>query len=250
MPGDRTRIGRFSFPTKKKAREAIRAILHSYPDCVPLVGADGELIAALLGLHHQADVKIGVGVDHLEVRRIEHGAPGFWIVRVDGTGEDFSYRRALDGPLNQRAQVIKAMRRAVQTQIDEFRRNEFERHRRAYLQGSAAQRDPAWDRFDPRNFAFNFEEYQCAAPVCPLTGLRLINDPTTHVDHWGSSFVELADTYADQNGGYDTIAVEPGRTHPGPKLAASHEIRFADYHRRNAKLRLVHRSANLARQRK
>ena len=106
---------------------------------------------------------------------IEHGAPGFLITRIDGTVEDFSYRKALAGKdFSQRTQVIKAMRRAVDDQTLEFRRQQFAQNQ---------------------------------SPICPLTGLQLTIDPTTHVDHWHPTFVELAELYAEKVGGFDAITI-------------------------------------------
>lgn len=210
------RIGDFTFPTKKAAAEEIRRVLHSYRSGSTLNGADAELITALIGLHPTADEKIGAGIQSIEVRRMDRGAPGFWINRTDGTRIDFSYRRCLDGDLSHRSSVLRAMRSSVSDQILDYRRKAF--------------------RANPE-------------PRCPLTGQVLRNDPTTHVDHDPLDFARLADLYATVVGGYESIAFAPSDTHPGPRLAAPHEQMFPKFHREAATLRLLHRSANLARHR-
>lgn len=210
------RIGDFIFATKQSATAEIRRILHSYPNESVLTGADGDLICALIGLHPRADEKIGAGIEFITVRRLDRGAPGFWINRIDGTCDDFSYKRCLEGDLSHRASVLRAMRSSVAGQILDYRRQAF--------------------TVDP-------------APVCPLTGMVMTNDPTTHVDHDEVSFADLAEMYATAVGGFDSISLAPSRIHPGPQLTAPHSEIFPQFHACVARLRLLHRSANLARAR-
>jgi hypothetical protein len=210
------RIGEYSFPTKKAAIIKIRGILHTQPHGVALTGDDADFITALLGLHPEADEKIGAGIEHITVRVIDGGTTGFWIVRIDGTCDDFSYIRCLNGD-NHRLRVLKAMRRCIEDQILDYRRT---------------------------TFTHNPE------PICPLTGVVLTNDPTTHVDHHNPTFVELAEMYANTIGGFDSITVVNNKTHPGPQLVPPHLINFPQFHRHHATLRLTHCSANLARTRK
>jgi hypothetical protein len=210
-------IGDFAFATKQSATAEIRRILHAYPHGTVLSGADGDLIIALVGLHPRADEKIGAGIEFIDVRRMDRGAPGFWINRIDGTCEDFSYKRCLDGDLSHRASVLRAMRSSVEDQVLAYRRAAF-------------ATDPV--------------------PVCPLTGMVLANDQTTHVDHDEIDFADLAEVYANTVGGYDSISLVPNTIHPGPRLMSPHAELFPEYHRCIARLRLLHRSANLARARR
>lgn len=210
-------IGAFTFPSRKAAECEIRSILHNSPLNQPLVGAHSELITALVGLHHEAEEKIGAGIDHIEIRCIEYGARGFWIVRTDGTAVDFSYRTALGGARPHPEQVRRAMRFAIRDQIDDFRRVAF-REAGDYIQ-------------------------------CPLTGQDVTLGPWAHVDHV-VDFATLADDYASIFDGYQNIPVASSMSHPGPALEDPHLSLWRRYHASRAELRVVHASANLARARK
>lgn len=208
-------IGAYAFPTKRAAQSEIRRILHDTPLGQRLVGAEAELITALVGLHHKADEKIGSGIGWIEVRQIEYGAKGFWIIRTDGSVDDFSYRTALNGAGSHRSECLRAMRFAIRDQVTEFRRSAFNE--------------------GPR--------------ICPLTGQPLYNDPTTHVDHI-TEFSSIADVFAAVLGGYPVIPITTSMTHPGPALTEPCLTLWQDFHREHAQLRIVHSSANLARTRR
>lgn len=211
----------FEFATKTALKAEVQRILHSYPSSPPdniLKGNDSTLIIALVGLHPNADEKIGVGIDYIFVLIIEYGTPGFMIRRVDGSITDFSYLKCLRGKeLSHRSQVLEAMRKAIRNQTSEFRRREFSNRQSIF---------------------------------CPLTNVQLINDPTTHVDHYEPSFIELAEKYAQEANGFDGIPVISDRVRPGPRLTSPHLERFQSFHKEIAQLRLIHGSANLMRERK
>lgn len=209
-------IGAFAFATKRAAQSEIRRILHDTPLNRPLVGAELELIAALLGLHHEAKEKIGPGVAKIEVRQIEYGSRGFWVTRTDGSAVDFSYRTALNGAGSHRSQCLQAMRFAVAQQIKDFRRAAF---------------------------AENPDQ------VCPLTGIPLTNDPTTHVDHI-VEFSTIADVFATTVGGWHILPIGSSVTHPGPALGEPWVDLWREFHAEHAQLRIIHSSANLMRVRR
>lgn len=207
-------IGAFAFPTKKAAECEIRRILHENPLDTPLSGGDAELIESLLGVHPDAAAKIGAGVERIEVRRIDYGSRGFWVTRVDGTQCDFSYRTALNGVGNHKAEVRRAMRQAIRSQVDEFRRVAF-----TDGQGSI---------------------------TCPLTGQAMALGPWAHVDHI-VDFAVIADVFAEQIGGYDQVPIGKSSEHPGSALTEPCLSLWRQFHQSVAQLRVVHASANLAR---
>ena len=236
-------LGNFTFPSKAAAINEIRRIKDEYPLNSPLVGDDAELMLAVLGNHHDREAKIGSGVAHISVRRIEHGARGFWITRIDGTCDDFSYKTALNGELSHEAQVKRAMRSAIDPVIRKFKDNQF-----ASTWGTppgSPDYDPDRDPFDPENLWAQSIVYMPL--VCALTGNQLTNDASTHVDHHDPTFAELAAAFASENGGFADIPIKSSTTHPGPALCEPTRTKWIDYHERNASLRLIHRSANLAR---
>lgn len=210
-------IGPFRFPSKAKAREEIRKVLHGASRDTPLEGTDYELIRGLLDCHPDAAEKIGCGVQSIEVRSIEYGHPGFWIVREDGTGDDFSYKVSLDGAPNHRAQVLSALRQAVRHQLNDHRQEHFFLY--ADTDGSS---------------------------VCPLTGLKIFAD-RVEVDHV-EPFGDLAEQFVARHGGYTGIIIGSSLDHPGAALADDGQVTdWLAYHEQNARLRVVHPSANRSR---
>lgn len=210
-------IGSFTFPTRKAAETEIRRVLHETERGTPLQGADFDLIRGLLDCHHDAVNKSGCGVASIKVRTIEYGSPGFWITRVDGTEDDFSYRTALDGAPNRNTAIRQAMRHAIRQQIDDYRRAQF-----------AAQAD------------------HDGTLLCPLTGLR-IRRIGAHVDHI-EPFADIANRFISGCGGPESIPLGSSPQHPGPALTDPIQlIAWTIYHRQQARLRVVHASANLAR---
>jgi hypothetical protein len=212
-------IGPFHFPTRKAAETAIRAVLNGSQLNTPLAGDEDLLIRSLVTYHPTAADKIGPGITAIEVRIIDYGARGFWLSRSDGSAVDFSYKKALDGAPNHRALVISALRHEVRDQIEEFRRRHFATY--ADLDG---------------------------AVICPLTQQRVFMGPEAHVDHSDPSFVELAERYADTVGGFDGLQTVAAADGIGHRLADRDRAdEWQQYHRQLAVLRVVHRSANLAR---
>jgi hypothetical protein len=209
-------IGPFAFPTRKEAETRIRAILHESNLHEPLVGDEFALIRALLDLHHDAKTKIGAGVVSINVRVIEFGARGFWITRTDGSSIDFSYRTALNGAPTQKTLVQQALRWEIQDQIEEFRAEAF-----------------------------------ADGPVtCPLTHQPL-SQSTAEIDHI-VPFADLITEFVPAVGGWLVLQVEcVGETGCRRQLV-DREIAqtWQDLHKATAQLRVVHKSANLARYRK
>eukprot|EP00434_Breviolum_minutum_P020826 symbB.v1.2.018372.t1/scaffold1462.1/size117239/5 len=76
-----------------------RDVLHSAQLGQELHGDDLELVKALLAYHPAAKEKIGVGLQGIKVDRApaNHGRQSrcFWVVRTDGSEEDFSARKCL-----------------------------------------------------------------------------------------------------------------------------------------------------------
>ncbi|MFK4753766.1 DCL family protein [Oceanobacter antarcticus] len=53
---------------------------------------DAVFLSAALLNHPDAKEKIGLGVSHFFVRSADYGTKCFWIERIDGTQERFSYK--------------------------------------------------------------------------------------------------------------------------------------------------------------
>ncbi len=83
-------VGSLKFATKGDATAFFRAILHRYRANQKVSEADALDLTALLALHPECAKKTGVGIAHFEVARNIFKTKSFWVVRVDGTEDDFS----------------------------------------------------------------------------------------------------------------------------------------------------------------
>lgn len=90
-------IGSRTFDTKGAAIEFIQGILYRYEPRVPITGDDHDFVMELLKKHQKAPEKIGVGVKHFTVEPAEGGTRCFYITRVDGSRDDFSFMKCLKG---------------------------------------------------------------------------------------------------------------------------------------------------------
>ncbi|WP_424140918.1 DCL family protein [Roseomonas chloroacetimidivorans] len=86
-----------TFANQKEATAFFKAMLNRYRPKQRISDADAADLAALLKRHSEYHAKVGIGVDHFEVMRAEYGTQCFRLVRVDGTGEDFSYPHCIAG---------------------------------------------------------------------------------------------------------------------------------------------------------
>ena len=173
---------------------------------------DESFLHELIDRHPDAARKIGAGIDHFEIRK-NPKFPGkvFWLVRVDGTETDFSYRRCVNGaePLH-RLQVLSALRAVISDQVIDFKRRALTPDAR-----------------------------------CSLTGAPL-NEENVHVDH-DPPFIEIARAFFEEVG-VETIKLAPsgdgqiGRTLLDPDIAR----RWADFHRARATLFLTTAKANIS----
>ena len=95
MPAKPITIGSLHFPRRGDAVAHLQAILHRY-DVGDKVGAgDEKVLRAALALHPDAVKKVGCGITHFSVRTADFGTKCFWISRMDGSTENFSYRACI-----------------------------------------------------------------------------------------------------------------------------------------------------------
>jgi hypothetical protein len=103
-----------SFDKQGDATLFFKTMLNRYRPGERVSDDDGLDVAALLERHTEYVTKVGWGVDHFEVVMTEHGTQCFRIVRVDGSGTDFSYPHCISQRAPSRKQeVSQAFRRAV-----------------------------------------------------------------------------------------------------------------------------------------
>jgi len=82
----------------RSARRAISVIRQTYKEGEELRPDDFAVIRKLLDYHPECDAKIGAGVRGLRFDRSLHdsGSSCFWVLRTDGSVEDFSAKKCLD----------------------------------------------------------------------------------------------------------------------------------------------------------
>jgi hypothetical protein len=73
-------------------------MLNRYPVGTVVNPVDSLDLSSLLKRHDELDEKIGVGIAHFDVAAAPDGHDGkcFWIVRIDGTRIDFSFKHCLE----------------------------------------------------------------------------------------------------------------------------------------------------------
>lgn len=80
------------FPRKMDALAFLKVMLNRYRPGDTVSAEDGVFLLAALKRHPEASIKIGCGVRGFEVRSADYGTQCFWILRIDGSEEQFSYK--------------------------------------------------------------------------------------------------------------------------------------------------------------
>jgi hypothetical protein len=90
-------IGPHHFSQKGEAEEFLRAMLHRYDVGDKVSAEDAGVLRATLALHPDAAAKVGAGITDFSVRTADFGTKCFWVNRVDGSSEKFSFRACIYG---------------------------------------------------------------------------------------------------------------------------------------------------------
>ncbi|TPO09886.1 DCL family protein [Mesorhizobium sp. B1-1-5] len=85
-------IAGHQFERKTDALKFMKVMLNSYRPGDAVSAADGVFLAEALKRHPEASTKIGPGVRSFDVRSADYGTQCFWILRIDGSEERFSYK--------------------------------------------------------------------------------------------------------------------------------------------------------------
>jgi hypothetical protein len=88
-------IAGHQFPRKTDALAFLKVMLNRYRPGDTVSDADKVFLLEALKRHPEAAAKIGAGVKGFEVRSAEYGTQCFWILRVDGSDERFSYKSCI-----------------------------------------------------------------------------------------------------------------------------------------------------------
>ncbi len=186
-------------------RETLKKGLQEGPR--DLTGTElGVALLRALADHPEAGTKIGVGVDHFEVRAGRKGHPTYVVVRVDGTHDSFSYVRCLGVNESPAARLKRVARTCIYYQIGSFR--------------DAALR---------------------AGHVCGLSGAP-VTAADAEVHHTGREFHELWDGFLDTEG-LDWRGIEIADDRIKDYRIVT---RWRSYHAVHARLILVSREAHRA----
>jgi len=90
-------IGAVEFPSEKKAQEYFTAMLARYRDGETLNEEDTQFLRDALPRHPRASEKIRPGIKRFFRDRARHGTSCFYIEYVDGSTDDFSYKKCVTG---------------------------------------------------------------------------------------------------------------------------------------------------------
>ena len=211
-------LGRFTFPSKKAAKDALRDLRDLHIDGAPIVDDDAvDMLFDVVRTHPQAQQKIGPGITGFYVSEApEYGPMCFYLRRVDDTVTDFSWNEAIT-PASPTARLRNACRNAIAAE-------------------KMAYRDEAWPLADVKLRA------------CPVTGKDYLRDDA-HVDHIPPDTLKcLVDRWlAASNIGVDDVAVDHvGDLRAVDEIADAHLLEsWRAYHAEHARLRLISGEGNL-----
>src|SRR5882757_391971 len=206
------------FKTKDAIRKKLRDILYAYPIGARVTGEDSGFLLELLHNHPNATEKIGCGIEAFEVRQETSISRCFYLVRTDGTAENFSYKKCLNSPTP--LAVFKSIcRNLVYPQMYKLKSSYFREKAR---------------------------EDGCVR--CPITG-KWITPDQAHVDHIPpDTFARLVTGFIDKNNiNVEKVKIRDSEDANINKTFADDSLaeNWVNHHDENAKLRVVSSFANL-----
>ncbi len=92
MPAKPVQVGELHFARKGDATKFFQEMLYRYDLGDRVSAQDTIVLTDLLYRHPEASNKIGSGIESFSVRSGDYGTQCFWVNRVDGTAEKFSFR--------------------------------------------------------------------------------------------------------------------------------------------------------------
>ncbi|WP_159670943.1 DCL family protein [Andreprevotia sp. IGB-42] len=95
MPAKSISFGSLHFEKKEAAATYLKEMLHRYDVGDRVNTADTQVLTNALLHHPDANEKIGCGISYFSVRSADFGTKCFWINRLDGTTEKFSYSKCI-----------------------------------------------------------------------------------------------------------------------------------------------------------
>ncbi|ARD13737.1 MULTISPECIES: DCL family protein [Pseudomonas] len=115
-------LGPFEYRSKQELLERLKHFVRTADIGEVIHPVAIQKLRLLLALHPDADRKIGVGVDHFRIDRNDLAGQGLRVVRLDGSTDNFSYKRCVTGVAqSHHGKVCEALRFVVRPQLDAFR---------------------------------------------------------------------------------------------------------------------------------
>lgn len=201
---------------KTQKTEMCRKILHNTYKVVSDESA-AFLLEQVFPNHPDWDEKVGIGIDHLEVRPDGYGGRCFYIVRRDGSYTDISFKAAISPP-KKITDVKRACRTAIWPLIAKMR----------------------------ESIELPF--------TCPITGEVVRDRNDVHIDHYDLTFREVFDEWVrdkDIESLYE-MTLKSNKDDDTKAYFDNDEIckDFIEFHNQHTHLRAVSRKANLSTLRK
>jgi hypothetical protein len=208
-------IGEYNFKNQKEIIEFVRKILYKYNIEDTINEEDFDFIYSLIQNHRWKEDKIGCGIEKFKIILTEYNNRAFKIIRSDGTETDFSFMKCISKPKDWRYHdFISACRTCISSQIQDFKERELTKENK-----------------------------------CPYRNIML-DKTNSHVDHIPpSTFKNIVKRFINEKeidvnnieiGGYEDNATS--KFFVDDELSKS----FFEFHKNNAKLRLVSARANLS----
>lgn len=208
------------FNSQQQAIAYFQEMLNRYTDGQIIVGADHDMLLALLQRHPDADQKIGCGVRRFYRDKTDKPYSCFWLERTDGSKTDFSYRMAIRGKKKSLSQEFSAgCRSAIQADLQAYRARFFEEF------ADAAGRVRCQLTGEPISLYESHVDHEA-----PLTFQRLVADFIA--ENQLEITPEMLSTVEDQQ--FQTTIVD-----------AELREQFRRYHNEKAKLRVIKAQENL-----
>lgn len=219
MPKKPVVIGELRFSAKGEAKSHFTDILNKHPLGTELQGDEFDNVMALLLCHPKANDKIASGVKSIKIDQGFYSSNRcFHVVRVDGSIEDFSIGKCIDGEHSPFHRFCIACRRTVEAELRAKKAKYFEDNR---------DKD--------------------GKVVCPMTKEKITFEEA-HIDHREPFTFSAIVHFFTQANDIDINNIEYitegkyGNEFKNQELAEQFQL----WHRKNAKLRVVKGRTNLA----
>jgi hypothetical protein len=204
------------FRTKAELENRIRGIVAKYPLETHMGADDAAFLTAIFQRHYGWDIKRGCGVQTYFTRTVTAWTgptTGIWIKRTDGSEVDISW-------------VVALMPGGAPSGV--------------LLVSTAAR----YEVVDQRNAASNAVAWGAPCPICgePLFDGR-------HVDHRPpKTFKALLESWLESVGlTHEEVKTEEVGVADAQFVDRELGLQWAEYHRANAELRVIHKHEKLAR---